>query len=323
MTTSTSTGGQLFRSAREGSARARRASQRRPPLSKRREGLLLISPWLAGLLLFNLLPTLSSLALSLTDFFLLRPSETQFVGAANYLAVLRDEQTWGVLAGTFRFALIIIPLQTAASIALAAVLSHPKLRLRNTLRALFFFPSIIPAPAAAYMWMGFVNPLSGWLTGLLLAPLGLEAWNVFYTRGPGEALFILSSLWTIGPGTLIMLGAMQGIPEEVLEAAHIDGAGRLRRFFSITLPMISPAVFFSLIINLTAVFGGAMLLDRGFAFSTSFSSYDDYVNYVLFDLFRLGYASGLAWIFFVLVMLVVVLLFASSKYWVHFPDREQ
>jgi multiple sugar transport system permease protein len=317
-----SPGRSLIRSARDQPSDSRRALARRKPRSSRQEGLLLVSPWVIGLVLFNLLPALSSLALSLTDFFLLTPAETSFVGLKNYLEVLQDAETWRVLAGTFRFALIIIPLQTGASILLAAALSHRRLLFKNTLRVLFFFPSIIPAPAAAYMWQGFVNPLSGWLTNLLLAPFGLQDLNVFYTRGPGEALFILSSLWTIGPGILIMMGAMQGIPDEIHEAAHIDGAGRFTRFFAITLPMISPAVFFSLIINLTAVFGGAMLLDRGFSFSTNFSSYDDYVNYVLFDLFRLGYASGLAWIFFVLVMLVVLFLFASSKRWVYFPDRE-
>lgn len=300
----------------------RRAHVRRQPRYKLQTGLLLVAPWLAGLVLFNLLPILASLVLSLTDFFLLSPGEIHFVGLRNYLAVFNDPQARVVLFETFRLALIIIPLQTGASIFLAAVLSNRKLLMKSTLRVLFFFPSIIPATAAAFMWQGFVNPLSGWLNRLFLAPFGLQHLNIFYTRGPGEALFILSSLWTIGPGILIMMGAMQSIPIEIYEAARIDGAGRLTRFFGLTLPLISPAVFFSLIINLTAIFGGALLLDRGNTFSTNFSSYDDYVNYNLFSLFEMGYASSLAWVFFIFVLILVLALFATSKRWVYFPDRE-
>jgi multiple sugar transport system permease protein len=299
-----------------------RALDRRRPRYKLHTGLLLVSPWLIGLLLFKLLPILASLILSFTDLFLLTPDTVRFVGLENYLSILRDSQTWTVLLQALELALVIIPLQTGASIFLAAVLSSRKLLMKNTMRVLFFFPSIIPATAAAFMWQGFVNPLSGWLNDLFLSPLGLEQLNIFYTRGPGEALFILSSLWTIGPGTLIMMAAMQGITGGIYEAARIDGAGQFTRFLRITLPLISPAIFFSLIINLTAIFGGALLLDRGHAFSADFSSYDEYINYVLFGLFRMGYASGLAWVFFVFVLILVLTLFATSRRWVHFPDRE-
>jgi len=129
-------------------------------------------------------------------------------------------------------------------------------------------------------------------------------------------------VWTIGPGMLIMMGAMLAVPDEIYEAAWIDGAGRLTRFFRMTIPLISPAIFFSLILNLTAVFGGAVLLDRGWRFSADLSSYDGYVNYVLFDLFKLGYASSLVWVFFVLIMIIVVTLFATSNRWVYFPDQD-
>jgi multiple sugar transport system permease protein len=135
-------------------------------------------------------------------------------------------------------------------------------------------------------------------------------------------MIVLGSLWTIGPGILIVMGAMQGIHGEIYEAAQIDGAGLLRRFFSMTIPLISPAIFFSLILNLTAIFGGALLMDRGYSFSSNFSSYDDYVNFRLFGLFEMGYASSLAWVFFIAVMIVVLTLFATSNRWVHFPDKE-
>jgi len=227
-----------------------------------------------------------------------------------------------VLWQTVKLAWVIIPLQSFASIIVAALLSSQRLLAKNAMRTLFFLPSIIPAFAAALMWQGYVSPATGWLNRLILGPLGLESLNHFYSRGASQPLFILSSLWTIGPGILIMMGAMQGISSEIYEAALMDGAGRVTRFFKITIPLITPAIFFSLVLNLTAVFGGAILLDRGNRWRADFSSYDGYINFVLFDMFKLGYASSLAWIFFVFVLILVLILFGTSKHWVYFPDRE-
>ena len=155
-----------------------------------------------------------------------------------------------------------------------------------------------------------------------MQPLGLLGFNDVYSDAAVALLFTISSLWSIGPGMLIMLGAMQGISSEIMEAARVDGAGPLVRFFKITLPMISPAIFFSLVINLIAVFGGVILLDRGNVFSGSSSPFDGYISYWLFGEWQLGYAASLAWVFFALVMVVVVTLFTSSRRWVYYPDRE-
>src|SRR5690606_6763352 len=116
--------------------------------------------------------------------------------------------------------------------------------------------------------------------------------------------------------------AMQGISSEIMEAARVDGAGPLVRFFRITLPMISPAIFFALVINLIAVAGGVILLDRGDMFRGSNSPFDGYISYWLFDQWQLGYAASLAWVFFVLIMIVVVVLFTTSRRWVYYPDQE-
>ncbi len=286
-------------------------------------GLVLISPWLIGFVLFKFVPILSSLVLSLTDFYLLEPGKTQFVGLYNYGIALKDKDTLIVLYRTILLALSIIPLQIAASTFFAAVLSHKDLWAKNIMRTLFFLPSIIPSVAFMFMWQGFVDPTSGWLNHILLDPLGLSRLNLFYGYNSGNSLFILSSLWTIGPGMLILMGAMQAIPQEIYEAAHVDGAGIIRRFFSMTVPLITPAIFFTLILNLTAVFGGAVMLDRGFTFNSSLSSFDDFVYFALFRMFKLGVASSLAWIFFVFAMAVVITLFVTSKYWVYYPEQEQ
>lgn len=285
-------------------------------------GLILISPWL-GLIIFKLVPILSSLVISFTDFHLLTPEQTQFAGVSNYLFVFRDVQAATALVKTIKLLFIIIPLQILSAIFIAALLSSKDLLMKNTVRTLFFLPSIIPAFAAALMWEGFVNPSTGWLNRVLLDPIGMAWVNHFSSRDPSVPLFIISSLWTLGPTILIMMASMQGIHPEIYEASRIDGANRLVRFFKITIPLVTPAIFFSLVLNITGVFGGAILLDRGNTFRGSvISSYDGYIHYVLFDLLQLGYAASLAWIFFIVVIIVVLILFGTSRRWVYFPDRE-
>ena len=300
---------------------------RRLHLNRQRQlklaGLLLISPWLVGLLLLKLGPILASFALSLTNFYLLTPNDFQFVGLDNYINLLSDPATWDVLQRTLMLAFWIVPVQLFVSLLLAAALSGRTLRMRGTLRSLFFLPSIVPSAAAGFMFQGFFAPGYGWFSHFILDPLGLSGIIHLSGRGASLPLFIITSIWMVGPGMLIMLGAMQGVASEIYEAAQMDGASRLRSFFAMTLPLISPAIFFSLILNLTAVFGGSMLLDRGYNFDTNQSSFDGYVYFYLFRLFRLGSASSLAWIFFFLVMALVLTLFLTAKFWVFYPEREQ
>src|SRR5690242_1254562 len=279
-------------------------------------GLLLISPWIIGLLLFKLLPIIASLVISFTNFQLLTPERTQFIGFENFQRALFDDEAVGwVFFETLRLGISTIPLQLVASIFLAALLNNPRLKMGNAMRTLFFLPSIIPGVAIFFMWFGFADPATGWLNKLILTPLGLTGFNDLYSDGAIAFLFSISSLWSIGPGMLIMLGALQGLPPEVQEAARVDGAGPLVRFFYITLPLISPAIFFSIIINLISVFGGVVLLDRGNSFSGSFSPYDGYVSYILFQDRDLGYAASLAWFFLILVMIVIGLLFSNARKW--------
>lgn len=283
---------------------------------------MLILPWLIGVLLFKLLPILASLVISFTDFHMLTPEETRFIGLENYSEFFRDRWAGYVLFQTIAVALTTIPLQLIASMFLAALLNSPRLKARTALRTMFFVPSIIPSIAILFMWLGFTDPTTGWLNRLIIQPLGLSGFNDVYSEGARSFFFGISSLWSIGPGMLIMLGAMQSMSPEVHEAARVDGAGPFMRFFAITLPLISPAIFFALVINLIAVFGGVILLDRGNAFSGGSSPYDSYISHQMFDEWNFGYAAGLAWIFFVLVMITIIVLFTTSRRWVYFPDRE-
>ena len=286
-------------------------------------GLLLISPWLIGFFLFKFLPIVASLAISFTNFHMLNPDETRFIGLANYIRLFQDEAIGYLIVATISNVIGIVPLQLAASIILAALLASPRLKAPTTARTLFFLPSIIPGIAIMFMWFGFMDPATGWLNRFILPALGLSGFNDLYSDAAVALLVGINSLWAIGPGMLIMLGAMQSISPEINEAARVDGAGPLVRFFRITLPIITPAIFFTLVINLIAVFGGVILLDRGNSFRGGGGiPFDGYINYWMFNQWDLGYAAGLAWFFFVIVMIVVIALFSSSRRWVYFPDQE-
>jgi len=289
---------------------------------KRRIGLWLIAPWLIGLLLFKLIPILATLGMSFTDMDLLDPLHYKFIGLKNFLILFNDPRLGVAFLGTFKSALILIPLQVLAAVVLASVLSSPKLHHKNTVRMLFFLPSIIASFPAYLMWQGFTDPHIGWLYPLVLNPLGLAKYVNFLGVGVAPLVKLLSTLWSIGPGFLIMMGAMQGIPVDVYEAALVDGANRLRCFLSITMPLISQAIFFTLILNLTTLFGGSIMVDAGFAFKTDLSSVDAFLYDQLFYSFHLGLAASLAWIFFIVMLVVVLILFATSKRWVYFPDQE-
>lgn len=286
-------------------------------------GLLLISPWLIGFFLFKFLPILASLIISFTNFHMLKPEETSFIGLANYIRLFQDEAIGYLIVATLSNVIGIVPLQLIASILLAALLASPRLKAPSMTRTLFFLPSIIPGIAIIFMWFGFMDPATGWLNRFILPALGLSGFNDLYSDAAMALLVGINSLWAIGPGMLIMLGAMQSISPEINEAARVDGAGPLVRFFRITLPITTPAIFFTLVINLIAVFGGVILLDRGNSFRGGGGiPFDGYISYWMFDQWDLGYAAGLAWFFFIIVMIVVIALFSSSRRWVYFPDAE-
>ena len=286
--------------------------------SRRREaliGLLFLSPWILGIILLKLLPILAALALSLTNFHMLAPEKTQFIGLANYTHFLGDLMAWASLAESLGYFLVTVPLELLIALALAAILSSGRLHAKGLLRPLVFMPSIIPVISVILIWYGLVDPYTGWLNILVMNPLGLPP----LSTDSFNTLVILMALWSIGPGFLIMYGAMQNIPKEIIEAARVDGAGPLLRFIRITLPIISPAIFFSLVIDLASAFGGSVLLDRGGVLSQM----DGYINTVMFSYQDLGYATALAWVTFAMTMTITIFLFRSAQRWVYFPEETE
>ncbi len=277
-------------------------------------GTLFILPWAIGFILLKLVPILAALGFSLTDFHMLEPDKTHFIGLANYLEILHDQQAGASLFASIGQFLFVVPIQMIAALGLASIFASERLKARPILRTLFFLPSILPAVGIFVIIGGLTDPSSGWLNRLM-EPLHLppiQFFNIFP---------ILLSLWSIGPSFLIMLGAVQGVPKEVYEAARVDGAGPIMRFFAITVPMISPAIFFSLIINITNAFGGVVLLDRGLPYSQSLAPMEGYINFQMFTRQDLGYASALAWVMFIFVIVIILALFRSTRYWVYFPEE--
>ncbi|MEM7119046.1 MAG: sugar ABC transporter permease [Chloroflexota bacterium] len=288
-----------------------------------RIGLLLISPWLLGFILLKLVPIVASFIFSFTEFNMIKPQDIRFIGLENYVALAQDETMWTVLFSTLGLAITTIPIQLVAAILLSALLSHESIVGRNLYRTLIFLPSIIPGIAVFSIWGGFLDPATGWLNRLILLPLNLPPSSGFNSESGRNTILILLSLWNIGPSFLILSGAMLGVPKELYEAARVDGAGPIYRLINITLPVISPAIFFSLLISLITVFGGFVLLDRNVTFSFGFQSpMDWYIGDVMFGQQALGYASSLAWVMFLIVIGVAIYLFKTADRWVYYPLDE-
>ena len=281
-------------------------------------GFLLVLPWILGFVLLKGFPILAALGYSFTDFHMLQPNQIHFIGLQNYLTFLKDSRAGSSLFRSVSYFITTVPIEMIVALLLAAVFSSERLRGKRPLRTLFFMPSIIPAVSISIVILGLANPTTGWLSLYVLNPLHLPPISERGTLYP-----IILALWTIGPGFLIMLGAMLTVPREVYEAARVDGAGPIASFIYITFPLISPAVFFSLVINMISSFGGVALLDRGLPYSQSLSPMESYISRTMFGgELNLGYASALAWVMFIVIMAITLALFASTRYWVHFAEEQ-
>ena len=275
-------------------------------------GLLFLSPWLVGFILLKALPILAALIFSFTDFQMLTPEATKFVGLENYIRFFGDSEAGASLFGSLGYFLLTVPLEMVVALGLAAVFTSARLKFKQVSQTLIFMTSIIPATSIFFIFLGALQ----YAQRLIIEPMGLPP-----VLGFGLLLPFMA-LWSIGPGFFIMYSAMESVPTEIYEAARVDGAGPLARFVNITLPMISPAIFFTLVVNLTGAFGGAVLLDRGYILNFSLSPMESYINATMFSEADLGYASALAWLTFAVMMTITALLFRSANRWVYFPEED-
>lgn len=286
-------------------------------VKRRRLGLLFVSPWLIGFLAFTIYPFLASIYYSFTDYSVLTPPE--FVGFSNYKTLFTDDPLfWKSLGNTFYFAVISIPLQFVVALGLAMLLNQ-KVKGLAIWRTIFYLPSIVPVVAASIVWLWLLNPQYGIINGLLYL-IGIDGPGWITDPKWSKPSLIIMSLWGVGGSMIIYLAALQDVPAQLYEAAELDGAGSYHKFINITLPTISPVIFFQVIMGIIGAlqyFTQAYVMTGGGpADSTLFYSLYLYNN--AFKYFKMGYASAMAWILFIIILVLTLALFRSSREWVYY-----
>jgi multiple sugar transport system permease protein len=285
-------------------------------------GLLWTSPWLVGGTLFTFIPMALCLYYSFTDYPLLKPPA--FIGLENYRELAGDARFWLVVRNTLLYALFAIPLSTALSLGLAALLATRGLRFAGFYKAAVFIPTLVPAVASAMVWLWLFNAQYGLINrGLGAAGVPASAWPGWLTdaRWALPALLI-ATLWGVGQQVVVYVAAIADAPRSLYEAASLDGMGPLRRFLHVTLPMISPVVLFNVVtltIATLQVFALPYVLFRN---ERGQRSEGDFYTLMLFDHAfanqRMGYASAMAWVLLLIVLALTGLLFLASKRLVHY-----
>lgn len=285
-----------------------------------RTAYLLISPWIIGFLVFTLGPMVASMVFSFTDYSIIKPMN--FVGLANFVELLfGDYRFWHSLRVTLTYAIFAIPLGLTIGLMLALLLNAkvPGIALWRTV---YYTPSVVSGVAVAILWAYLFNPQYGVINWLL---------NFIGVKGPGWlaspqwALWalILMSLWGVGGGMIIYLAGLQGIPTTLYEAAEVDGASKVQQFFKITLPLITPVLFYNLVIGIISTFqiftSVYVMTGGGPVESTLF--YNLYLYNNAFRYQRMGYASALAWVLFLIVLGLTMLVFRSSAMWVYYEGE--
>ena len=284
--------------------------------AERRDGWLLASPFILGLLLFWAGPMLYSLFLVTQEWNLLRPPKT--VGLGNLARLLADPLVGKSLWNTAYYTFLGVPLRLVVAFALALALNQP-IAGRSLFRTVFYLPSITPAVASALIWVQMLNPEFGVINSFL-AWFGLKPVAWLYDPVAAKPAFILMSLWGTGPAMILFLAALQNVPQELVEAAEIDGAGSWHRFIYITIPMVSPVILFNFtmgIIGSFQVFAASFIMTRGGPQNATLFMVL-YVYDSAFRYFRMGYAATLAWLLFAIIMVVTAVQLRITNRWVYY-----
>lgn len=287
-------------------------------------GYIFAVPWLLGLLAFIVGPIVASLLLSLTKYDVITPPKV--VGLANYVNAFRgDDLFWSSLGRTFEYAVVVVPVGLAGSLVLAVILNQ-RIVGTSVYRLLYFLPSLTPAVASGILWQWLFDPQVGPIN-FVIAGLGLPRPGWLASTAWAMPAVMLISLWGFWGGNtmLIFLAGLQGVPAELYDASAVDGAGRWTQFVHVTLPMISPTIFFTLVLGIIGalkVFSLAYVATQGGpAYATWFFALHIYNQ--AFNYFQMGYASALAWIFAVILMLFTVLQVRLADRWVYYAGGER
>ncbi len=280
-------------------------------------GLAFISPWIVGFLVFILYPIVISFYYGFTDFSLF--TSPTWVGLQNYQQLITfDDKFLLSLYNTIYFTLLVIPASIVLALAMAIVLNIG-LRGVSIYRAIFFMPTIVPAVASAVVWGWILNPRWGLINGFLQL-LGISGPPWLTSPAWAKPSLVLVTLWAIGSDMIIYLAALQDIPQVYYEAAVLDGANNWQKTRHVTLPLLTPVIFFHLVNGTIWAFQyftiAFVMTDGGPANATLFYSLYLYRN--AFEYLKMGYASAMAWILFIVVMAATLIILRSSKGWVHY-----
>ena len=302
----------------------RAPAQRRARLSEEeRAGWLAISPWLVGFLVFTLVPIVASIYFSMTRYDVI--SSPEWVGLSNYRKLLGEDQRFRTsLWNTLVYTALYVPLHVVTTLAVALLLNEAR-HLKGIFRTIYYLPSITPAVANAFLWIWILNPNDGLVNRLLRTmQLPAPAWTVdpFWTK----PTVVISQLWLLGGAMIILLAGLTGVPTTLHEAAKLDGAGVWRRFRDVTLPMISGVLFFittvSVISSLQVFTQGYVMFDKDGGPGQSALFAIMYLFKRAFEYFQMGYASAIAWMLFLLIVVVTLFQFRLSKRWVYYEAGE-
>lgn len=287
------------------------------------EGYISISPWLVGFLLFTLGPILASIYFSFTQWTITRPPE--WVGFDNYVRMFtRDQLFWQALKVTTTFVVLTLPLQIIFGLALSLLLNL-KVRGMNLYRTIFYVPAVISGVAVSLMFIWLLQPDTG-VINTLLDMIGIKGPGWFWDPKWALPSVALMSLWAVGGGAVIYLAGLQNIPPHLYEAAEIDGANTWHRFWRITLPLLTPTLFFQLIVTMIGafkVFTEAFVITKGGPLKATYF-YLFYFFEEAFQNFNMGYASALALILMLVILVATILVNYTSSRWVYYEsDGEQ
>ncbi len=283
-------------------------------------GYLAVSPWLIGLFIFTIIPMGASFGLSFTDYNGM--STPNFIGIDNFANMLNDDRFWSALEATFSYVILLVPARLAFALLVALILNSKRKGI-GFYRAAYYLPSLLGGSVAiAVMWKQIFG--SNGVANALLAIIGIE-YTGSWIGNPDTAMGVLSLLgvWQFGASMLIFIAGLKQIPVSYYESATVDGASRFKQFVFITLPMLTPTIFFNLImqtINAFKVFNEGFIITQGGPLDKTLF-YSLYTYQQSFEYFSMGYGSALAWVLLLIIGVFSLFIFRSSNNWVYYESK--
>ena len=308
----------------KGSSAARQDLRKRRGLSKLEQGYMgfvLVLPWLIGFCIFKLYPFVSSLVYSFTDYDLFKGVQN-VVGFQNYIDAFTKAKNVKALKVTFTYAFMTVPLKLIFALFIAYILNF-KIKGVGLFRTAYYVPSILGGSVAiAVLWKALFK--NDGVVNTILTMLGFESINFLADKNWALFIICLLRVWQFGSAMVLFLAALKGVPEDLYEAASIDGATKGRQFLSITIPLISPVIFYNLVTQLVQAFqefnGPYIITNGGPRNATTLISVIVYNT--AFKDYKVGMSSAMAWVMFVIVMILTVIAFVSQKKWVYYSDDD-